>query len=174
MKLHRTFTHHPQNILVVPLVNVLVVVLAFFTLSGTFVSQQGISVSLPYTSFVLGPQRHAQIVSIAAGAMPVIYYREKKVTTAELDRQLAEAEGKDRSLIIRADGSVPHEVVTAVMNIGLQRGFAVAIAGGATPASFPGAFSRISESVNPAGNSRTDPTANAAGNSPVNPPTSRP
>ena len=131
MKLHRTVTHNPQNIILVPLVNVLVLVLAFGTLSGTFVSQPGISITLPFTSFVLGPQRNPQIVHITAGAVPMIYFREKKVSTQELGEMLADAGPKERSLIIRADGAAPHEMVTQVMNIGLERGFSVAIAGSA-------------------------------------------
>ncbi len=131
MKLHRSVGHNPQNIILVPLVNVLVLVLAFVTLSGTFVSQPGISITPPFTSFVLGPQRNPQIVSIASGAVPVIYFQEKKVTPQELDEMLSEAGIKERSLIIRADRSAPHEIVTQVMNIGLQRGFSVAIAASA-------------------------------------------
>ncbi len=134
MKLHRTATHHnPQNLFLIPLVNVLALVLAFATLSGNFVAQPGISVSLPFTPFALGPQRNAQIVQITAGAVPVIYFHERKVTARELDALLARSEGRDRSLVIRADGAVPHATVTEVMNIGLQRGFSVAIAGASVP-----------------------------------------
>lgn len=130
MKLHRTIRYNPELFNLVPLVNVLVLVLAVATLSHTFIVQPGLSVSLPFSSFALGPQRNPQVVSISAGAVPVIYFQDRKVTAAEFDQTLAKTATttKERSLIIRADRSVPFELVSNVMNIGLQRGFSVAIA----------------------------------------------
>ena len=133
MKLHRTVKYNPELFNLIPLVNVLFLALAFATLGSTFVVQPGLSIVLPASSFVLSPQRQPQIVSITAGALPTIYFQDKKVEIKELDEQLARSEIKNRSLIIRADRAVPYELVSAVMNLGLRRGYSVAVAATSQP-----------------------------------------
>jgi biopolymer transport protein ExbD len=133
MKLHRTVKYNPELFNLIPLINVLFLALAFATLGSTFVVQPGLSIVLPVSSFVLSPQRHPQIVSITAGALPTIYFQDKKVEFQELDERLARPEVKDRSLIIRADRAVPYELVSAIMNLGLRRGYSVAVAATSQP-----------------------------------------
>ena len=128
MKLHRTVKYNPELFNLIPLINVLFLAVAFAMLATSFVVQPGLSVALPVSSFVLSPQRHPQIVSITAGALPTIYFRDKKVGLKELEERLSHSEVKDRSLIIRADRAVPYELVSAVMNLGLRRGYSVAVA----------------------------------------------
>ncbi len=128
MKLHRTVRYNPELFNLIPIVNVLFLVVAFVSLSNTFVLQPGIAVALPFSSFALGPQRNPQIVSICAGAVPVIYFHDEKVTILELDQKLSTKQTDDRSLIVRADRGVPYEIVSHVLNIGLQRGYSVAMA----------------------------------------------
>jgi len=107
---------------------VLFLLLAMVTLSSTFVLQPGISVALPLSSFALGQQRDAQIVTITAGAVPVIYFQDHPVTPAEFDHDLKRFGVRQRALLVRADRAVPFDLVSRVMNIGLQRGYSVAIA----------------------------------------------
>ena len=133
MKLHRTVKYNPELFNLIPLINVLFLALAFATLGNTFVVQPGLSIVLPVSSFVLTPQRHPQIVSITAGALPTVYFEDKKVELQELDERLSRSEAKDRSLIIRADRAVPYELVSAVMNLGLRRGYTVAVAATSQP-----------------------------------------
>ncbi|MEI7959049.1 MAG: biopolymer transporter ExbD [Verrucomicrobiota bacterium] len=133
MKLHRTVKYNPELFNLIPLINVLFLALAFATLGNTFVVQPGLSIVLPVSSFVLTPQRHPQIVSITAGALPTVYFEDKKVELWELDERLSRSEAKDRSLIIRADRAVPYELVSAVMNLGLRRGYTVAVAATSQP-----------------------------------------
>jgi biopolymer transport protein ExbD len=128
MKLHRTVKYEPGLFNAVPLVNVLFLVLAFVTLTNTFVLQPGISISLPFSSFSLGPQRNPQVVSITAGAIPTVYFRDEKVTIQDLDQKLASSATKDRSLMIRADRAVPYELISQVMNLGVQHGYSVYLA----------------------------------------------
>ena len=99
MKLHRTVKYSPELYLLVPLANVLFLLLAFVTLSKTFILQPGLSVVLPFSSFALGPERTPQIVSITAGAIPVIYFQDEKVTADELDQKLSQGTARDLSLI---------------------------------------------------------------------------
>lgn len=133
MKLHRTSRYNPELFNVIPLINVLFLALAFATLGRTFVLQPGLSVNLPTSQFNLNIQRHALIVSITAGALPSIYFADRRVELPELEAALANPDIKNRALIIRADRAVPYEVVSDVMNAGLRQGYSVAVAATTTP-----------------------------------------
>lgn len=133
MKLQRNTPGLSRSIFLVPMLNVLVLVLAFSTLSGSFVSQPGLSIAAPYTSFALAPRWNPQVVTITSGAAPLIYYHDRPVSPEELASLLDGKKGEERSMIIRADGNAPHALVTAVMNIGLEHGYSVAIAGRMLP-----------------------------------------
>ena len=133
MKLHRTVTYNPEVFNLIPLINVLFLTMAFFVLGNTFIMQPGLAIVLPVSSFTLSPQRNPQIVSITSGALPTLYFRDKKVELDELDRQLAEPGVKDRALVIRADRQTPYELVSQVMNLGLRRGYSVAVAAANPP-----------------------------------------
>jgi len=128
VKLHRTSRHHPELFNLIPLVNVLFLTLAFAMLGRTFILQPGLSVDLPASPFVLSQQRSAEIVSIIAGALPSIYFQDRRVEMDELERLLARHGMKNRSLIIRADKAVPYELVSNVMNLALRQGYSVAVA----------------------------------------------
>ena len=116
-------TAHP-----LPLVNVLFLVLMLFAMSSRFVLQPGLGVTLPFTPFVLEPQRHPVVVSVTAAPVPAIYHLDRKVSLAELDSRLAASRVQQRSLIIKADRSTPYELVVEIMNTGLRHGFAVVLA----------------------------------------------
>ena len=133
MKLHRTARYNPELFNLIPLINILFLALAFTTLSQSFIVQPGLSVALPVSSFALTPQRNSQIVSITAGALPTIYYLDKKVELQELETLLSDPKIKVRSLIIRADRAVPYELVSNVMNLGLRQGYSVAVAATSQP-----------------------------------------
>jgi biopolymer transport protein ExbD len=128
MKLVRTLRIHPVLFNLIPLINVLFLVVAFFALSSRFVLQPGMSVTLPASAFTLGPQRNAGIVSVTAAPVPSIYFRDQKVTLDELRSQLAEDRSTQRSLIIKADRGTPYELVMQIMNEGLKLGFSVVLA----------------------------------------------
>ena len=128
MKLHRTVKYEPGLFNLVPLVTVLFLMLAFVTLTNTFVLQPGISISLPFSSFALGPQHNPRIISITSGAIPSIYFQDGKVSIADLDQKLSDASSKERSLIVRADRAVPYDIISQVMNLGLQHGYSVVLA----------------------------------------------
>ena len=129
MKLQRTFHFHTPLFGILPLANVLFLVMVFYVMGSRFILQPGVQVALPATSFALGPQRGAQIVSITAAPVPAIYYRDQKVTFDELRRQLAGSPAVDRSLIIKADRSAPAGLLAEVMNDALHHGYSVILAG---------------------------------------------
>lgn len=128
MKLSRTVRFNPALFGFIPFVNVLFLVLIFFALSTRFSLQPGLSVSLPFSDWMLGPQRNPQILSITGGPAPAIYFRSRKVAVEDLPRALAENRAKERTLILRADRATPYDLVMRVMNDGLRAGFSVVLA----------------------------------------------
>ena len=122
MKLARTTNYHFWWLGIVPLIDVVFLLLFFFLLSSTFVLQPGISVSLPFSRFTLGPQVNQQIISITGGTAPVIYFRDQKVTLDQLGPLLDTAKHEGRPIIIKADRSTPYELVVAVTNAALEHG----------------------------------------------------
>lgn len=128
MKLSRSAHFNPALFILIPVVTVIFVLIMFFALSSRFALQPGISVTLPFSTFALGPQRNPQIVSITAGPVPAIYFRDQQWKLDEFGKSLADAGAKDKTLIIKADRGTPYEVVVSVMNVGLQAGFSVVLA----------------------------------------------
>lgn len=128
MKLARTVHFNPALVAVVPLFTVIFLVLMFFVLSSRFVLQPGIAATLPYSPFILGPQRNPQILSITAIPVPTIYFHDQKLSLPELEKALSKPQTKERTLVIKADRGTPYEMVMNVTNLGLQKGYSVILA----------------------------------------------
>jgi biopolymer transport protein ExbD len=116
----------------VAFVNVAFLLVFFLLLSSNFILQQGISVSVPFSRFTLGPQTNQQIISITGGAAPAIYFRDQKITLEQLGPLLDTAKREGQSIIIRADRSTSYETVAAVTNAALEHGIS-SVALAATP-----------------------------------------
>jgi len=128
MKLTRTLKFNPALFSVIPLINVIFLVVVFFALSSRFVLQPGMAVTLPASSFTLGPRIDAQIVSITAGPAPAIYHRDQRVSLDELRQRLADTNVRERSLIIKADKNTPYDLVVQITDEALKLGFSVVLA----------------------------------------------
>ena len=122
MKLSRTKEYNFGWLVVVPLVDVVFLLLFFLLLSSNFVLQPGISVSLPFSRFTLGPQLNQQIISITGGGVPAIYFRDQKITLEQLGPLLDAAKREGRSIIIKADRLTPYDTVVQVTNAALEHG----------------------------------------------------
>ncbi len=129
MKLRRTFNFSPALFGFLPLLNVLFLVLVFWVTGSKFILQPGVQVTLPATSFALGPQRNAEIVTVTSGLVPAIYHRERKVTFNELAAQFALNREPDRTVIVKADKDAPSGVLHDIMHEAQRRGFSVILAG---------------------------------------------
>src|SRR5687767_14181598 len=103
MKLTRTLKFNPALFGVIPLINVLFLVVAFFALSSRFALQPGMAVTLPASSFTLSPRINAQIVSVTAAPVPAIYHRDQRVSLDELRERLTQTSIKERAVILKAD-----------------------------------------------------------------------
>jgi biopolymer transport protein ExbD len=128
MKLTRTLKFNPALFGIIPLINVIFLVVLFFTLSSRFVLQPGLAVTLPASSFTLGPRVEAQIVSVTAAPVPAIYHRDQRVSLEELRQRLADTKVRERSLIIKADKSTPYDLVVRITDEALKLGFSVILA----------------------------------------------
>ena len=122
MKLHRTINFNFGWLVLVALVDVAFLLVFFLLLSSNFILQQGISVSMPFSRFTLGPQTSRQIISITGGAVPAIYFQDQRVTMEELGPLLDAAKRRDESIIIKADRSTSYETVAEVANTALEHG----------------------------------------------------
>jgi biopolymer transport protein ExbD len=122
MKLTRTKEYHFGWLLVFPLLDVVFLLIFFLLLSSNFILQPGISVSLPFSRFTLGPQLNQQIISITGGPVSTIYFRDQKITLEQLGPLLDAAKRENRSIIIKADRLTPYETVVAVTNAALEHG----------------------------------------------------
>ena len=130
MKLSRTRDYHFGWLVVLPLIDIMFLIVFFLLVSSHFVLQHGVSVSLPFSRFVLGPQLNQEIISITGGASPAIYFREQRVTLQQLGPMLDTAKRDGQSIIIKADRLTPYELVVQVTNAALEHGItSVALAG---------------------------------------------
>jgi len=128
MKLTRSLKFNPALFGIIPLLNVLFLVVVFFTLSSRFVLQPGLAVTLPSSSFTLGPRSSAQIVSVTAAPVPAIYHRDQRVTLDELRQRLADTGIKERTVILKADKATPYDLVVQITDEALRLGFSVILA----------------------------------------------
>jgi len=129
VKLGRSF-HFPMALFgIMPMLNVLLLVIVFHVLGSKFTLNPGVQVSLPATSFALGPQRNAEIVSITAGPIAAIYHRVREVTLDELRERFSESGASGKWLIVKADTNTPAGLVAAVTNEALKQSYSVILAG---------------------------------------------
>lgn len=122
MKLTRTSNISFGWLYVFPLLDVLFLLIFFLLLSSNFVLQPGISVTVPFSRFTLGPQPNQQIISITGGPSPAIYLRDQKVSLDQLGPGLDAAKREGRSVVIKADRQASYDLVMAVTNAALERG----------------------------------------------------
>ena len=132
MKLSRTTNYNFGWLLLIGLVDLAFLLAFFLLLSSNFILQQGISISMPFSRFTLGPQSNQQIISITGGAVPAIYFQDQRVTVEQLGPLLDAAKRKDQSIIIKADRSASYETVAEVTNSALEHGI-TSVALAATP-----------------------------------------
>jgi biopolymer transport protein ExbD len=132
MKLSRTTNYNFGWLLLIGLVDLAFLLAFFLLLSSNFILQQGISISMPFSRFTLGPQSNQQIISITGGAVPAIYFEDQRVTMEQLGQLLDAAKRKDQSVIIKADRSASYETVAEVTNAALEHGI-TSVALAATP-----------------------------------------
>jgi len=128
MKLSRTVKFHPALFGLIPIINVLFLVVLFFSVSSRFLLQPGIAITLPFSTWTLGPQKNPQILTITGGSAPAIFFRDRRWEVDQIGQALASPDMKDHTLIVKADSSTPYALVMRVVNEGLRAGLPVVLA----------------------------------------------
>jgi biopolymer transport protein ExbD len=133
MKLESTLPERPGFLFVVPAFNLFALLLVFFLLGPSFVSQSGVAVELPVSRFQMDRQADATVITVTAGDPPEYWIEREAVSLAELSERLEERRGSDTSpattVLLRADRGVSVEVQRQVAEVALQKGFRVYLLG---------------------------------------------
>jgi biopolymer transport protein ExbD len=99
-----------------PLTDIVMLLLIFFLLTSQFVIQTGVKVKLPGSKTNEQTASSQLIVTLTSAGG--IFAGKDEVTIEELPARLAlmKGEGKEQNLVIRADKSVPVELVIKVID----------------------------------------------------------
>jgi biopolymer transport protein ExbD len=109
---------------ITPLIDVLFILIIFFTISSTFLEQPGIKLELPTAKTSETQRTEKAVLYINAGA--TLFFMNEPVTLENLPERLQAAmkTNIDKSLIISADKNVYHGLVVKVMDIARANGVA--------------------------------------------------
>ncbi len=102
---------------ITPLIDVLFILIIFFTISSTFLEQPGLKLELPKAQSAQSQRVEKAVLYISSDAK--LYLRDEEVTLAQLPQRLRSLMENlsEKSLIISADKSVHHGLVVQVMDI---------------------------------------------------------
>jgi len=133
MKLESTLPERPGFLFVVPAFNLFALLLVFFLLGPSFVSQSGVAVELPVSRFQMERQADATVVTVTADEPPTYWLEREPVTLAQLSERLDARRGSESApattVLLRVDKEVPVEIQRAVAEVALQKGLRVYLLG---------------------------------------------
>ena len=107
---------------------VLLLLLFYVLLSGSYLLQPGIALELPASRFLLPAMRNPLVVSVTGGAGASIYFEDRVVEPAQLGARLSSRRDASRQVVIKADRDAPLDLVAEVTELALANGFDVALA----------------------------------------------
>ena len=107
---------------VAPLVDVALLLFLFFVMHASFVVQPGITVNLPETSFDAGAEYGSMEVMISQEKL--VFFNDERTTLQGLASSFAQAHhiNPGATLVIEADGRVPHQSIIQIYNMAMQAG----------------------------------------------------
>lgn len=108
----------------VSLVDLIFLLLIFFTVSATFMDQPALKLDLPEASAKPESTRDQSNMTVYLTAIGELYFADKPIKPDDLPELIKEGikEGKSRKLIIKADREVIHGKVIEVMDIARNNG----------------------------------------------------
>lgn len=138
MKLESTLPEQPGFLHALPLVDLFGLLLVFLLLVPAFVSQSGVSIKLPPSRFQLDRFAEPLVISATAGDPPVVFLGHEQVGISRLGRRLqgeraALGGSGERLVLLRLDEAVPVAVERQLVELALQNGFRVMLAGHSSP-----------------------------------------
>lgn len=107
---------------ITPLIDVLFILIIFFTVSSTFLEQPGIELKLPDAESSQTYTAHKIIIYVAKNE--TIYLNDEQVNVNILVEyvQAKLAEQKEKSVVLRADTEVNHGVIINIMDLLRKKG----------------------------------------------------
>ena len=133
MKLESTLSFRPGVMVLIPLADVFLTLLVFFLLGSSLVLQSGVRLELPPSSFAVQGLADAHVLVVSAGPAPRLILNQVEIAPAQLAARLDELakadidhNGRVGGLILKADRSTPHGLVSELTSAALSRGFRVA------------------------------------------------
>ncbi|MFV1993892.1 MAG: biopolymer transporter ExbD [Verrucomicrobiales bacterium] len=128
MKLESNLKHHASVLHAAPLLDVILLLLIFFLLGSNFVLRSGVSVDLPFSSSTLPPVASSHVITVSAGASPVIYLDDDRIALSALAEALNNLEQSSRYIILKADLLASYGVVMEISDTILGQGFELSLA----------------------------------------------
>jgi len=134
MKLESTLPEQPGFLHAVPLVDLFALLLVFLLLVPAFVSQSGVSINLPPSRFQLDRFAEPLVISATTGDPPAVFLGPERIELSRLGRRLqgeraALGSSGERVVLLRLDETVPVAVERQLVELALQNGFRVMLAG---------------------------------------------
>lgn len=123
MKFRRKATIEKGRLDIAPLIDVVLLLLIFFMLTSSFITQAGIRINLPQSSSAEPQEKESLVVAISKDEE--IYVNEERVTWEALEKRLAGglSDDPERVLVIKADQDVRHGKVVEVMSRARELGW---------------------------------------------------
>ena len=133
MKLVSTLRFDPGMMLIIPVADVFLTLLVFFLLGSSLVVQSGVRLELPPSSFAVQGLADAHVLIVSAGPSPRIILNQTEVAPHQLAARLETLAKSDREhigrvggIIVKADRTTPHGLVSELTSAALSHGFRVA------------------------------------------------
>ena len=106
----------------IPLVDIALIVILFLLINSSFVLQPGILVSLPEAPFAAGARYGSMVVTISQENM--VFFNNERVMLNDLSTAFRKARYQDpeATLVIEADGRVPHSALVDIYNMAMKVG----------------------------------------------------
>lgn len=134
MKLEMSLPERPGFLHVLPVFNLFLLLLLFFMVGPSLVSQSGVMVELPPSRFQLERFRDTLVVTLSPGqTAPHIHFQRHPVTmdelAARLDTLRAEGAAAKAIILLQADAGTAVGEERAVAEMILGKGFRLAMVG---------------------------------------------
>ena len=107
---------------ITPLVDVLLILIVFFTITSTFLEQPGIKLQLPKAASSDLQKIEKAVLTVSKDG--ILFFRDKEITLDELPGilEIAMESSIDKSLIVSADEKTEHGLVVSIMDLARQNG----------------------------------------------------
>ena len=128
MRLESTVRWNGAPTLAAGAATVLLLIVFYVLLSGSYLLQPGTALELPASRFLLPAMRNPLVVSVTGGAGASIYFEDRVVDPSQLGERLSARRSASRQVVIKADRDAPLSLVAQVTELALANGFSVALA----------------------------------------------